>query len=138
MGTDDDAGYIRIPTRVFISVISSVAMAGAGFYAAVRPAPDQQQFTAFENDLSEIRVELRALYKEHAEFKESARAGSEAIIGFSQRIADNRQLILDNTTLRWTSAQQDKYQREQAARDESQERRLMLLERDVDKLGGRQ
>ena len=94
--------------------------------------------TAFENDLSEIRVELRTLYKEHAEFKESARAGSEAIISFSQRITDNRQLILDNTTLRWTSAQQDKYQREQAARDESQERRLMLLERDVDKLGGRQ
>ena len=94
----------------FISVISSVAMAGAGFYAAVRPAPDQQQLATIENDLSDIRVETERFTK-HAEFKESARAGSEAIIGFSQRIADNRQLILDNTTLRWTSAQQDKYQR---------------------------
>jgi predicted nucleic acid-binding Zn-ribbon protein len=138
MDDNDDAGYIRIPTKLFVSSIGSVALVSAGFYGAIRPAPDQQQLATLENDLSEIRVELRSLYKDHAEFKESARAGGEAIVTFSQRIADNRQLILDNTTLRWTSAQQDKYQRDQSARDESQERRIMLLERDVDKLGGRQ
>ena len=116
MDDNDDAGYIRIPTKLFVSSIGSVALVSAGFTAP----SDQHQISSNSRPLKTIcqgfEVELRSLYKDHAEFRESARAGGEAIVTFSQRIADNRQLILDNTTLRWTSAQQDKYQREQATR----------------------
>ena len=138
MGTEDDAGYIRIPTKLFVSSIGSVALVSAGFTAP----SDQHQISSNSRPLKTIcqKFELNSARstKTTRSSKESARAGGEAIVTFSQRIADNRQLILDNTTLRWTSAQQDKYQRDQSARDESQERRIMLLERDVDKLGGRQ
>ena len=137
MDDNDDAGYIRMPTKLFVSSIGSVALV-AWFYGAIRPAPDQQQLATLENDLSEnSRLNFARSTKDHAEFRESAMAGGEAIVTFSQQSEQSPAHPRQHDP-RWTSAQQDKYQREQVARDESQERRLMLLERDVDKLGGMQ
>lgn len=138
MGGDDkhdDASYIRIPTTLAVAIISSGVLLILGFSEFVWTG-DNDKFAPLEASVSEIRAEHRVLQSEHRELKEALRVWSEIASSNSHRIQDNRQSILDNTGKRWTSEQEAEYQRTQDARDDAQERSLMLLERDIDKLNG--
>lgn len=124
MDEKDDANYIRLSAPVFIALICSVASGGAGIYGVVGPARDNNQLAAVVEDVSEAR--------------EAARASLTLATQNGQRVNDNRQLILDNTRSRYTAEDADGDWRKQGERDAQQDRRLMLLEREIDRLGGRQ
>lgn len=121
MDEKDDANYIRLPTAVFFALIGSVTFGGAGIYGAWGPS-DNDQLSAVVKDVSDIR--------------ETARAALTLATQNGQRVNDNRQLIFDATRSRYSGEDAAKDQRDQGERDAQQERRLMLIERELDNLRG--
>lgn len=120
MGSEDDASYIRIPTALAIAIVGSGALFGAGAGRYVGTS-DNDQLAAIVQDVSEVRATANAAL---------ALAGQNG-----QRTNDNRQLIFDNTRSRYSAEEAYRDWKKQGERDEQQERRLNLLERDIDKLG---
>ena len=117
-----DTGYIRIPTALLVAVIGAGPLFGGGVYGITRSA-NNDQLPGIAQDLSDVRATANTAL---------ALAGQN-----SQRTNDNRQLILDNTRSRYSAEDAYRDWKKQAERDEQHERRLMLLERDVDKMQGR-
>ena len=123
MDAKDDANYIRLPTAVFFALIGSVTFGGAGIYGVVGPSGDTDKLAQLNEAVSEIR--------------EQARAALTLATQNGQRVNDNRQLIFDTTRSRYSGEDAAKDQRDQGERDAQQERRLMLIERELDNLRGR-
>lgn len=118
---DSNGSYIQLPTPVFFALVGAITFGGAGIYGAVTPGNSDQ---------------LRAVIEDVSTAKEHARSALTLSTQNGQRINDNRQLIYDTTRDRYLSTEADADWRDQDARDSQIERRLMLIERELDKLRG--
>lgn len=112
-----DAGYVRIPTTLLIAVISGSTLFGGGVYGIVRPG-DYDKLKNVREDIAEIRA--------------TANAALTLASQNGQRTNDNRQLIFDNTRSRYSADEAYKDWKAQGERDDQQDRRLNLLERQAD------
>ena len=85
MDDNDDAGYIRIPTKLFVSSIGSVALVSAGFTAP----SDQHQISSNSRPLKTIcqKFESNSARSTKTTRSSGSRqgAGGEAIVTFSQQ-----------------------------------------------------
>lgn len=121
MDDQNDANYIRLPTAVFIALFSGTSLFGAGAYGVLGPSSNDQ---------------LASLNKGVSENRETARAALKLATQNNAETNSNRTLIFDTTRSRYSAEDATKDFREQETRHLQIERRLMLIERELDSLRG--
>lgn len=113
MAGTDDRTHFELPPVVLALLLSSAAGGGAGLYGVLGPQLEKEAITAcFDNSQTALKV--------------AAQHGAE--------ILDLRELIYARTANRFTLDDAAKTERAQLKTDAQQDRRLLILERDIDRL----
>ena len=117
---ENDPSYIKLPTAVALALIGAVGVGGAGAYGVIRPGHNGDALASIRKDINDIRA--------------TARAALTLSTQNGQRVIDTRTLVFDRTQGRYSAEHAAKDWREQEERNQQHERRLRMIERELDKL----